>query len=257
MSLSRASAAYVILFIACVVADGFHSTAHAFVLPSPWSTKRYIARDPISPAMATRSINPIDRPWSTLKMSTLLSDMDMDLKSEISSMKTKDIRKELESYGLSTTSYFEKRELVDALAKARREEKIPIEYEVDETTAPSSTTFDTSSTSRSSASTPDRKERIKREMEKCLKLKVRELKEELESYGESIKSFIEKSDIARAVAKARIDGPTKSTASGSNSGRVEEEEEPWDPSYKDVFVTKFVADQDLLLDVGIIDVRAR
>ena len=172
----------------------------------------------------------------------------MDLKAEISAMGTKDIREELQSHGISTASYFEKSELVDALVKARQEEKVPI---IDETTA---SYFDTSDVG-SSSDNKNREGRIEKELQKCLELKVGELKRELESYGKSIKSFFEKSDMARALAQLRVDGVQKSTSFGSN---VEVDEERWDPSYRDVVVSKLgVADARLLLDGGIIDVLAR
>lgn len=184
-------------------------------------------------------------------MATILAAPDLDLEAEIRAMKTKDIREELESYGISTKSFFEKSELVNALARARREEMIPVDAgPADEPVT-------------STADEPDRKERIRREVEKCLKMKVGELKKELASYGRSIKSFFEKDDVARAVAEARVDGPkaspegsSGSTATSGGSGATED---IWDPSYRDVAVTKFVAEEDLELRLGggIIDVIAR
>ena len=57
--------------------------------------------------------------------------------------------------------------------------------------------------------TNSRKERIQQEIEKCKELKVRELKKELESYGISTTSYIEKSEFEHAVAEARVDEPKK------------------------------------------------
>ena len=123
-----------------------------------------------------------------------------------------------------------------------------------------------------------RLERIKREMETCKEMKVGELKKELESYGVSTKSYFEKSEFVRAVAEARIDGmramgpigrggggggSTRSSGGGGDAtkgsgrgggGRVREE--PRDPSYRDVIVSKFPGNKGLL-EGKIMDVRAR
>jgi len=181
---------------------------------------------------------------------------DEDLKTEISAMRVKELKQELESYGISTKSFFEKGEMVAALLKARKEGKTPIDNGASGETASTSTTSDASSSRSESTSTDsNRKERIQQEMEKCKKLKVGELKKELESYGVSTKSFFEKSEFVRAVAEARVDGPKKSASSGGpRGGRVEEE--PRDPSYRDVIVTKFSGGK-ALMDGSLIDVRAR
>ncbi|KAL3809452.1 hypothetical protein ACHAXA_001280 [Cyclostephanos tholiformis] len=127
-----------------------------------------------------------------------------------------------------------------------------------------------------------RRERIQREMEKCNAMKVGELKKELESYGISTRSYFEKSEFVRAVAEARVDGVTapggggrgsnkksssssgggnasassgrKGTNGGGGSGRAKEE--PRDPSYRDVIVSKFPGNKGLL-EGKILDVRAR
>jgi hypothetical protein len=109
-------------------------------------------------------------------------------------------------------------------------------------------------------------------------MKVGELKKELESYGVSTKSYFEKSEFVRAVAEARIDGmramgpigrggggggSTRSSGGGGDAtkgsgrgggGRVREE--PRDPSYRDVIVSKFPGNKGLL-EGKIMDVRAR
>lgn len=186
-----------------------------------------------------------------------------DLKKEISSMRAKEIRLELESYGIPTKSFFEKSELVDACVKARLEEMVPIDASAvngdaastgNSDASGSSSTSTTGSTSSTSTSTANnRKERIQEEMDKCKKVKVGELKKELESYGISTKSFFEKSEFVRAVAEVRVDGPKKSANGATSGGRVEEE--PRDPSYRDVIVTKFNAPGEIF--GKLIDVRAR
>jgi len=122
----------------------------------------------------------------------------------------------------------------------------------------SETTTSASSNNNSKSSSANRQERLNEEMEKCKSMKVGELKKELESYGVSTKSFFEKSEFVRAVAEIRVDGvkkkQTSTTTAGSSSGTVKEE--PRDPSFRDVTVSKFTGDK-ALLGRGVIDVKAR
>lgn len=195
---------------------------------------------------------------------------DEELEKEIQSMKAKDIRQELESYGISTKSFFEKSELVGALVNARKEGMTPLVVNGESGSSASSSAFsDATSSSRSSATSGggggSRQERINQEMDKCSSMKVADLKKELESYGISTKSFFEKSEFVRAVAEARVDGVKKSSpgsgssssTSGSSSSSNRAKEETRDPSFRDVVVTKFTGDKARLLGGKIIDVRAR
>ena len=144
----------------------------------------------------------------------------------VEEMKASELRKELQSYGISTKSFFEKSELVEAVEKARAEGKEPI--------ANGTAQQDTSSSSSSSSSSSDsrpRSERLKEEMDKCSSMKVGELKKELQSYGISTKSFFEKSEFVKAVAEARVDG-VKKTSGGAAA------DEPYDPSFRDVNIRK-------------------
>jgi len=230
------------------------------------------------------------QPSSTLQMA--VSAPDITVRDEINAMHIKDIRKELESYGIDNKSFFEKKELVDALLKARQEEVIPnyekYEATIGSTDTTTSTFADTSfaNTKTASSSKKDknwfqtlkdnvtegvkgvaRSERIKLEMAKLKDVKVKELKNELESYGFSTKSYFEKSEFERAVAEARVDGVTKkyssSAASGSdpssssrgNRATSSTNNEDWDPSYKNVFVKRF--DASTIDPRGVIDIRAR
>jgi len=196
---------------------------------------------------------------------------DEDLHNEINSMKAKDIRQELQSYGIPTKAFFEKSELVDALVAARKEGKTPVVVGVNgdddgatssasssSSSSSSETTTSASSNNKNSSSSDNRQERLNQEMEKCKSMKVGELKKELESYGVSTKSFFEKSEFVRAVAEIRVDGvkkkQTSTTTAGSSSGTVKEE--PRDPSFRDVTVSKFTGDK-ALLGRGVIDVKAR
>jgi uncharacterized protein with GYD domain len=157
-------------------------------------------------------------------------------------MKVGDLRKELESYGVSTKSFFEKSELVEAVNKARADGKTPINN------------GSTSSSSTSSSTTTTREERIALEVQKLSNAKVAELKKELESYGISTKSFFEKSEFVKAVAEARVDGVKKSTTTSGGGARQEE----YDPSYRDVIMQKMGGDARMLLQGSpIIDIRLR
>lgn len=158
-------------------------------------------------------------------------------------MRGSEIRKELESYGISTKSFFEKSEMVDALKKARAEGKTPVDKtNVDTETEPTST-------SSSKDDKKSRDDKLAAEMEKCKKMKVGELKKELKDRGISTKSFFEKSEFVKALAEARVDGVKKAAGRGRAQQR---DEEPFDPSYRDVVTQKFRADPLL---GRVIDVR--
>lgn len=136
---------------------------------------------------------------------------------EVASMRASEIKKELESYGIPTRSFLEKSELVDALTKARAEGLSPKE----ETTTTSSTSTSSSSststtTETTASSSASREERLKEELEKCNAMKASELKKELQELGVSTKSFFEKSEFAKALAEARVDGVKKQAASSSS-----------------------------------------
>ncbi|KAL9184602.1 hypothetical protein ACHAXT_012572 [Thalassiosira profunda] len=178
---------------------------------------------------------------------------DEDLEKEISAMKAKEIRQELESYGVPTQSFFEKSELVDALVNARKVVKTPVDGTSGEGTTASDGGSSSSSSSSKNGEGGNRQERFQKEMEKCKQMKVGELKKELELAGISTKSFFEKSEFVRAVAELRVVGPKKTA--GASGNRVNEE--PRDPSYRDVTVTKFGGDKARLLGGSVIDVKAR
>lgn len=127
------------------------------------------------------------------------------------------IKQELESYGISTRTFLEKTELVDALTSARKEGKTPISTASSSSSSSTTTTSsatETSSTSTATTTAPtnpeERQKRIKEEQDKCKEMKVGELKSELEFLGVSTKSFFEKSEFVRALAEARVDGVKKS-----------------------------------------------
>ena len=140
----------------------------------------------------------------------------------ISSMRAGEIKKELESYGISTVSFYEKSELVKALEKARADGLKPKSTTTTTTassSSSSSSTSDTNSKSTKKKKRPSadddedveedsrpREERLIDELVKCQAMKAGEMRKELEGLGVSTKSFFEKSDFVKALADARVDG---------------------------------------------------
>lgn len=159
---------------------------------------------------------------------------------DINNLTVPEMRKELESYGISTKSFLEKKEFVEALTKARQEGKKPIE---DTTTASDSK----KKKSDDNDTALSREKRIAAEIEKCQQMKVAELKKELESLGISTKSFFEKSEFVKTLATARVDGTTK-------GGSKTRQDTKYDPAFKDVKMEKFKGDPRLL-GGAVIDVK--
>mmetsp|Transcript_35993 Transcript_35993/g.40165 ORF Transcript_35993/g.40165 Transcript_35993/m.40165 type:complete len:340 (+) Transcript_35993:67-1086(+) len=135
---------------------------------------------------------------------------------DISSMRAGEMKKELESYGISTVSFVEKSELVKALEKARAEGLTP------ESPSTSKTKKKKKRRSSSSSSidededdtTKPREERLADELENCRAMKAGEMRKELEGLGISTKSFFEKTDFVTALADARVDGVGKKAEEG-------------------------------------------
>ncbi|KAL9179014.1 hypothetical protein ACHAXT_011987 [Thalassiosira profunda] len=181
------------------------------------------------------------------------------IKKEVQKMKPKEIRDELAAYGISCKSFFEKKELVDALVKARKEGKTPVANGESETERPPP---------KVDVGAANRHDKIQAEMDKCQKMTVKELKKELDSYGVD-HHFFEKSEFVKAVAEARVDGLKKKTRQtkkstgfggfGSNNAGRATKEEPYDPSYRNVVVRKLEEGMKagLLLDGSVIDVTAK
>lgn len=166
---------------------------------------------------------------------------------DIASMRVGEIRKELDSYGISTTSFLEKKEMVSALEKARAEGKTPVNGAGSSTSASGSGGNSTGGPS-SSSSSGRRSERMKKEMENANSMKVGDLKKELQARGISTGSFFEKSEFVKAYAEAVVDGISKK--GGAASG------EPLDPEYRDVVMQKMVRGDPRLLQGTVIDVMA-
>eukprot|EP00559_Dactyliosolen_fragilissimus_P007875 CAMPEP_0184865838 /NCGR_PEP_ID=MMETSP0580-20130426/19297_1 /TAXON_ID=1118495 /ORGANISM="Dactyliosolen fragilissimus" /LENGTH=175 /DNA_ID=CAMNT_0027365187 /DNA_START=345 /DNA_END=872 /DNA_ORIENTATION=+ len=157
---------------------------------------------------------------------------------DVKSMKASELRKELESYDISSKSFVEKSDLIEAVKKARDEGKVP----------KSRDGKDGDSSSPAKEEIP-RKERLEEEMKKCQSMKVAELRKELASKGISTKTFFEKSEFVKALAEARVDGKV-----GDDKGSQKSEEE-YDPSYRDVVVTKLTDPR--MITGTLIDIRLK
>mmetsp|Transcript_10916 Transcript_10916/g.20397 ORF Transcript_10916/g.20397 Transcript_10916/m.20397 type:complete len:311 (+) Transcript_10916:238-1170(+) len=205
------------LITALFAAVAMKSTANAFVPSSHFSIgSKHLITFSHQNHQCSKSSRPVIPTF--LYMSTSSSAALPDARS----MRVSELKKELESYGMSTKSYLEKSELVQAVEKARAEGKIPINVEdmdMGGTTASSTTETSTSSSSSSSPESTgmSRYEQIAKEIEKCNAMKAGELKKELESYGISTASFFEKSEFVQACAEARVDGVSKKTTN-QNTG---------------------------------------
>jgi hypothetical protein len=146
-----------------------------------------------------------------------------------------EMRIELESYGISTKSFLEKRDFVKALEEARAAGKEPKKQPETKTNGeqkqPGGKTNGEQKQAKkepangkkeSSAGGASRAERLKQEMEKAKGMKVGDLKKELEGRGVSTKSFFEKTEFVKAYAEAIVDG--KSGKAGSRWQYCPEEE---------------------------------
>jgi hypothetical protein len=120
---------------------------------------------------------------------------------DVATMRIKELKEELDSYGIPTSGFLEKSELVNALQKARAEGKKPINRQQKQP--------DFSSASSSTTDGSDKQKRLLQEMEKCQQMKVSDLKKELSQLGISTKTFFEKSEFVRALAEARVQGVKK------------------------------------------------
>jgi len=179
------------------------------------------------------------------------------------------MRKELESYGISTKSFFEKSEFATALKKARTQGKQPKKTASTTSTAEpngakangksssstsssSSGSSSSSSGSGSSKSKASRAEQLEQEMTKAKAMKVGDLKKELQARGVSTKSFFEKTEFVKAYAQAVVDGVTTKKGAGSAAAQ-----EDFDPSYRDVSMMKMDARDPRMLQGTVIDVTAK
>jgi hypothetical protein len=139
-------------------------------------------------------------------------------------MRAGELKKELESYGINTKSFLEKKELVAALQKARADGLQPktTATTTTTTTAESPSSTSSSSTSSSSSSTLSREERLALEVAKLSqeKMKASDMKKELQERGVSTRALFEKYEFVQALAAARVDGVTRGGGGGgTGSGK--------------------------------------
>ena len=99
-----------------------------------------------------------------------------------------------------------------------------------------------------------RKEKLEAAKAKAKAMKVGELKKALQDIGISTKSFFEKSEFVNAYAEAMVDGKKQTARAGKR--QTPQQDEPHDPSYRDVTMRK-VDRRELLLGPGVIDVTLK
>ena len=176
---------------------------------------------------------------------------------DIDTMKASEMRKELESYGISTKSLFEKGEFIEALKKARAEGKTAVNNSNNNNSSTGTTNGENSNangdtaTSSESSST-SREERYQEAFEKAKTMKVGELKKELTARGIATASFFEKTEFVKAYAEAVADNK-QGGGGGSSSSRARDE--PRDPSYRDVNMQKI--NKGSMMGQKVIDVMIR
>jgi hypothetical protein len=102
--------------------------------------------------------------------------------------------------------------MVEASTNARAQGKKPIQE-------------GTTSSATKANGDMSRDDRIKEEMEKASRMKVSDLKKELENRGVSTKSFFEKPEFVKAYAEAVVDGVASNTSgrTGRNGAAGNEE----------------------------------
>ena len=166
----------------------------------------------------------------------------------IDTMTGREMKLELERYGISTKAFFEKSEYRSALEKARADglQPKPATTSTATTTSSSSSSSSTSTTDTvPQSSSLSRDERIRVEMTSCQNMAARDMKQELEQiHGVSTRSMFEKSEFLRALAEARVDGVTKkgggssssSSTSNTNTSRNNSNNNEGYAEYKDVEV---------------------
>lgn len=160
---------------------------------------------------------------------------------DISSMRAKDMKAELEGYGISTKSFLEKSELMAALQKARKDgskQQQPIHSSSSTTTTTSSSTTTASGNSsrKNSNTTTDpypekekdtttstRQERLEKELEQCRSMKASELQKELRERGINTKALLEKKEFVQALAEARVDNIVQQSNTKKKNDNDDEE----------------------------------
>jgi hypothetical protein len=199
----------------------------------------------------------------------------------VDTMKSAEMKQELESYGISTQSMTRESDISNALKKAREEglkskleeTKEPSEEEIKKEEATQVAKGDnakqnedkpTTTATQGDDASASRLERYQMAFEEAKQMKVKALKEELISRGISTTTMLEKTEFVKAYADAIADNvpknapPSSSSSSSSSSTKkatTRKPEEPMDPSYRDVVTQKF--DRQRLVGQSVIDVGAK
>jgi hypothetical protein len=181
---------------------------------------------------------------------------------DMGTMKAGEMRTELESYGISTKSFLEKRDFVKALEEARAAGKEPKKQPETKTNGEQKQAkkepANGNKKESSAGGAASRAERLQQEMAKAKGMKVGDLKKELEARGVSTKSFFEKTEFVKAYAEAIVDGKA-GKAGGSSAGKAgtASPEEKYDSSYRDVSMRKMDTQDPRLLQGTVIDVKTK
>jgi hypothetical protein len=190
---------------------------------------------------------------------------------DLSEMKSSEMKKELESYGVSTKSLFDKVEFEKALREERLKKeakdaktiKNRIRNQTDHVSTKEEgrkTTWGEPRTERKqtwaewenpvSQSTPNKETRDQNydhAFQEGLAMKLSKLKQELIDRGISTSAFFEKAEMAKAYANAVADNVFKKTSTkhvgvdDEGASRNSRKERGFDPSYRDVHVEPFNA----------------
>jgi predicted HTH domain antitoxin len=199
---------------------------------------------------------------------------------DLSDMKASDMKKELESYGVSTKSLFDKAEIEKALRKERdNQEKEGVESIKDRINLGADSTSTKQTEKHTGWGGPRPERATKRDkwapqasttntgnakydnaFQEGLNMKISELKQELRDRGISTSAFFEKVDMAKAYAQAIVDNIFKkrngegSKATGTRDQTGSYRSESYDPSYRDVTVERFNAGLTILPGDTVIDI---
>lgn len=202
---------------------------------------------------------------------------------DLSEMKASEMKKELESYGVSTKSLFDKTEFEKALSAERlRQEtrgaqtlKDRINLGTDSTSAnkkerkttwgkprtdPTQNRKKWSENAMQSNSNDTREQKYDNAFQEGIAMKLSELKQELKDRGISTSAFFEKVEMAKAYAEAVADNVKKWTTpenagpTDTSSRQSSPRGEPFDPSYRDVNVEPFNARLTFLPGETVIDI---
>jgi hypothetical protein len=192
---------------------------------------------------------------------------------DVSTMKTRDMKKELEKYGMSTRSLFDRSDFEYALLEARKIESAKAKAEASSTTTASDKDNvvgekEPTDPSTSHSHNTTWQERYDTALKAAAIMKLSKLKEELKIRGVSTKGLFDKDEFVKAYGTAIADNiPIKRHYQSNDNNKDEEkkeskgfwdnfnwnknsnkstatqqksvEEEPYDPSYRDVTTYRF------------------